>query len=277
MAAEDPQRGTPLRRRSRLAAPPGHRTLAEKAFEALHQAIITGELGPGERLPIEELAETLDMSPMPIREALRRLDTAGLVEHVPHRGARVAELSVDDLREIYEVRLALEPMAMRHAAERFDEDDAEIAREALARHVRAYRRGDVLEDLRRPHGLPLRVLSGGPLAVAAAQHHAGLGEQRALPARAARPPRPHARGAPRGARADPAGVRRPRSRPRRPGAVRAPHAHGEPRLGAHGRRHPLRRRARRRRAPAAPARRGALVVLLAVLVDAGKGGAAAAG
>lgn len=145
MAAEDPQRGTPLRRRSRLAAPPGHRTLAEKAFEALHQAIITGELGPGERLPIEELAETLDMSPMPIREALRRLDTAGLVEHVPHRGARVAELSVDDLREIYEVRLALEPMAMRHAAERFDEDDTEIAREALARHVRAYRRGDVLE------------------------------------------------------------------------------------------------------------------------------------
>jgi DNA-binding GntR family transcriptional regulator len=57
----------------------GHRTLAEKAFDTLHQAIITGRLRPGTRLPIEELAEVLEMSPMPIREAVRRLDGAGLV------------------------------------------------------------------------------------------------------------------------------------------------------------------------------------------------------
>jgi DNA-binding GntR family transcriptional regulator len=99
----------------------GHRTLAEKAFEALHEAIITGRLRPGTRLPIEELAEVLHMSPMPIREAVRRLDAAGLVENIPHRGARVTELSVTDLAEVYEARLALETLAIRRAAQRFDE------------------------------------------------------------------------------------------------------------------------------------------------------------
>jgi len=110
----------------------GHRTLAEKAFVALHGAILRGELEPGERLPIEELAELLDMSPMPIREALRRLDAVGLVENVPHRGARVTELSLEDLRDVYEARLALEPLAVQHAAERFGDDDAERGRERLA-------------------------------------------------------------------------------------------------------------------------------------------------
>jgi DNA-binding GntR family transcriptional regulator len=77
----------------------GHRTLAEKAYETLHTAIITGALRPDARLPIEELAEYLDMSPMPIREAVRRLDAVGLVDNIPHRGARVRGLSVTDLAE----------------------------------------------------------------------------------------------------------------------------------------------------------------------------------
>jgi DNA-binding GntR family transcriptional regulator len=126
-------------RRPLLGPTGGHRTLAEKAFDRLHQAIIQGEIAPGERLPIEELAATLEMSPMPIREALRLLDAAGLVEHIPHRGARVRELSIDDLREVYEARLALEPLAVAHAAERFSDDDAARASDALRRHVRAYR------------------------------------------------------------------------------------------------------------------------------------------
>ncbi|MBV9194462.1 MAG: GntR family transcriptional regulator [Solirubrobacterales bacterium] len=117
----------------------GHRTLAERAFATLHEAIITGVLPAGERLPIEDLAEVLEMSPMPIREALRQLDSVGLVENVPHRGARVTELSIDDLREVYEARLALEPLAVRHAAENFTEADAQRAGERLAEHVRAFR------------------------------------------------------------------------------------------------------------------------------------------
>jgi DNA-binding GntR family transcriptional regulator len=109
----------------------GHRTLAEKAFVALHDAIVVGELKPGERLPIEELAEVLDMSPMPVREALRRLDAAGLVENVPHRGARITELSIEDLYDVYQARLALEPLAVEHAARRFSDSAAERGRELL--------------------------------------------------------------------------------------------------------------------------------------------------
>jgi DNA-binding GntR family transcriptional regulator len=109
----------------------GHRTLAEKAYDTLHQAIITGALRPGARLPIEELAEQLDMSPMPIREAVRHLDAVGLVENVPHRGARVTELSVTDLAEVYEVRLALELPAIRRAAQRFTEASAGHAGQCL--------------------------------------------------------------------------------------------------------------------------------------------------
>lgn len=110
----------------------GHRTLADRAFGALHDAIVTGSLAPGERLPIEDLGEALGMSAMPIREALRRLDSAGLVENIPHRGARVTELSLADLAEVYEARLALEPLAVRRAAERFTDAHAALAGERLA-------------------------------------------------------------------------------------------------------------------------------------------------
>src|ERR1700753_1265935 len=111
----------------------GHRTLAEKAYESLHAAIITGALRPGARLPIEELAEHLEMSPMPIREAVRRLDAAGLVDNIPHRGARVTELSVTDLAEVYEVRLALEPLAIRRTAARFGTALGRYASDCLQR------------------------------------------------------------------------------------------------------------------------------------------------
>lgn len=117
----------------------GHRTLAERAYATLHEAIVTGVLAPGERLPIEEFADVLEMSPMPIREALRLLDSVGLVENIPHRGARVTQLSVGDLREVYEARLALEPLAVRHAAENFTPENRERATEALAAHVKAYK------------------------------------------------------------------------------------------------------------------------------------------
>src|ERR1700761_3127718 len=109
----------------------GHRTLAEKAYETLHSAIITGALRPGARLPIEELAEHLEMSPMPIREAVRRLDAAGLVPNVPHRGARVTDPSTPDLAEVSGLRLSLEPLAIRRAAARFTDARAEDARTCL--------------------------------------------------------------------------------------------------------------------------------------------------
>lgn len=110
-----------------------HRTLAEKAFGMLHDAIVSGALRPGERLPIEDVAAATGMSPMPIREALRRLDGVGLVENIPHRGARVADLSIEDLNEVYDSRLMLEVPAIGRAAEHFSEEDETLAAECLER------------------------------------------------------------------------------------------------------------------------------------------------
>src|SRR4051812_17971959 len=112
-----------------------HRTLAERAFHALHEAIVSGELAPGQRLRIEELAEALQVSHLPIREAIRQLENRGLVQHLPHRGARVTELSLDDLRQLYDARLLIEPEVIQRAAMQFDDDDATRARALLDRYT----------------------------------------------------------------------------------------------------------------------------------------------
>jgi len=113
------------------------RTLADSAFGRIHHAILAGELKPGQRLVLEEVAQQLDLSPMPVREALRRLDAEGLVEHIAHRGARVTELSLEDLREVYDARVALEMLAMQKAAERVTDADAESIETAFSKFRKA--------------------------------------------------------------------------------------------------------------------------------------------
>lgn len=89
-------------------------TKTDAAFEELRRMIYSGELRPGQRLPVSELLVILGISPTPIREALRLLQAAGLVVHEPHHGMIVRTYSAPDLDEIYELRAILEP----HAAER---------------------------------------------------------------------------------------------------------------------------------------------------------------
>jgi DNA-binding GntR family transcriptional regulator len=125
-----------------------HRTMAEAALEELREAIILGELVPGAPLRLEDLARSLGMSISPIREAVRQLEALGLAEHVPHHGAKVVALDVDDLRELFEVRLALETLAVRGAARRFGEEDATRARSSLEAWGTARRGNDVREAMR---------------------------------------------------------------------------------------------------------------------------------
>src|SRR5205807_10650700 len=112
-----------------------HPTMAEAALAELQVSSLSGELPPGSPLRLEELAARLGMSISPVREAVRRLESLGLAVHVPHRGARVSELALDDLRDTYEVRLVLEPLAVRRGAERFSGRDAEAARAQLAEYA----------------------------------------------------------------------------------------------------------------------------------------------
>lgn len=117
--------------------------MAEAALAELQDSILSGELPAGSPLRLEELAARLGMSISPVREAVRRLESLGLAVHVPHRGARVSELALDDLRDTYEVRLVLEPLAVSRAAERFTEAEADAARGQLEEYAEAHRRGDL--------------------------------------------------------------------------------------------------------------------------------------
>ncbi len=98
------------------------RTVKSNLVEELRDAIICGEFVPGQRLRLEDIAARFDISITPVREALRDLESEGLVTIFPHRGAAVTELSADDLIDIYEVRAILEKMATRLAVPVITED-----------------------------------------------------------------------------------------------------------------------------------------------------------
>jgi DNA-binding GntR family transcriptional regulator len=122
--------------------------MAEAALERLREAIIMGELTPGTPLRLEDLARNLGMSISPIREAVRQLEALGLAEHVPHHGAKVMGLDVEELRELFSIRLALESMAVRRAAELFEPAAEGSARTHLSEYDEARRRGDVRAAVR---------------------------------------------------------------------------------------------------------------------------------
>ncbi len=122
--------------------------MAEAALDRLREAIILGELTPGTPLRLEDLARSLGMSISPIREAVRQLEALGLAEHVPHHGAKVMALDVEELRELFSIRLALETLALRRAAELFTRDDGEAAGSHLAAFQTARRSQDVRAAVR---------------------------------------------------------------------------------------------------------------------------------
>lgn len=96
--------------------------LRDVVFNTLRQAILKGELKPGERLMEIALAERLGVSRTPIREAMRKLELEGLVVMIPRRGAQVANITEKDLNDVLEVRLALENMAIEKACKRMTEE-----------------------------------------------------------------------------------------------------------------------------------------------------------
>lgn len=127
-----------------------HLTLADQVATELHWLILSGEFPGGSSLPINKLAERFGTSPMPVRDALRRLAGIGVVEIIPHRGARVLEFSLEDLTDTYEVRAELEGMAIAQAATLIDDEALNRARSALERHVTALE-GRRFDEAREAH------------------------------------------------------------------------------------------------------------------------------
>jgi len=109
-------------------------TLADQAFDNLADGIVRGEFPPGAPLSELEIAAKLGISRAPAREAIYRLEARGLVRRSPHLGARVVELSLADLRELFEVREALEGMACRLACEKMSNDDLDALAKSLTTH-----------------------------------------------------------------------------------------------------------------------------------------------
>lgn len=97
--------------------------LRDVVFNTLRQAILTGELKPGERLMEIHLADRLGVSRTPIREAIRKLELEGLVVMIPRKGAQVARITEKNLKDVLEVRRALDILAVQLACQRMTEAD----------------------------------------------------------------------------------------------------------------------------------------------------------
>jgi DNA-binding GntR family transcriptional regulator len=105
---------TPLTaaRKPEDSSPASSAAASDRIAQSLRQAILSGEIVPGQRVRQEEVAERLSSSRLPVREALRMLEAEGLIEHRANKGARVPRLSMHEVDVVYQMRERLEPLAL---------------------------------------------------------------------------------------------------------------------------------------------------------------------
>ena len=104
---------------------------ADLCYDSMRTAILHGDLQPGSRLVIDELARQMGVSPIPVREALQRLQAEGLVEVEAHVGVRVAGIDADSIHEIFQLKEAMEIISGRAACQRMSEEDLQHAEDIL--------------------------------------------------------------------------------------------------------------------------------------------------
>ncbi|SDW59442.1 GntR family transcriptional regulator [Marinobacter mobilis] len=109
-------------------------TRADEAFDCLQTAIVKGELAPGEKIGEVELCARFDLTRGPLREALGRLESRGLLVRRPHAGVKVVSVSAEELLELYRIREVMEGLAARQAAERMPEDEIRALQSTLDSH-----------------------------------------------------------------------------------------------------------------------------------------------
>ena len=119
--------------------------LRDVVFNTLRQAILRGEFKPGERLMEIQLANKLGVSRTPIREAIRKLELEGLVLMIPRKGAEVAKISENNLRDVLEVRRSLEELAIDLACQRITEEELAQLNQAEVDFKAAIENGDAMQ------------------------------------------------------------------------------------------------------------------------------------
>lgn len=105
-------------------------TIADTIYQALSEQIVTGALKAGEKLRQEHIARAFDTSHVPVREALLRLEAHGLAISAPRRGTRVSALNPAEIREVIEMRVSLEVLALTHSFARLTKADLRMAEDA---------------------------------------------------------------------------------------------------------------------------------------------------
>lgn len=108
-----------------------YKPLRELVCENIRQAIIDGTFSPGERLMEIQLADEMGVSRTPVREAIRKLELEGFVVMIPRRGTYVADISIRDITEIYEIRTCLDVLSAGLAAERITDEELEALNRLL--------------------------------------------------------------------------------------------------------------------------------------------------
>ncbi len=124
-----------------------HRTLREVIVRTIRDGIIRGDFRPGEHITEPDLAERFGISRTPIREAFRQLETEGFLATVPRKGTVVAPITIQDVRDFYEIKSLLEGYAARRACERIAPDDLAEMEECNDRLLEAHQEGDLSQML----------------------------------------------------------------------------------------------------------------------------------
>lgn len=138
-----------------------YRTVEEMVVAAVREAILSGIFKPGEKLPQEQLAQSLGVSRIPVRAGLRKLEAEGLVVFYPHRGATVRMLQRSEVAEIYDLRILLETFALRSAVEHITPEEVEELSE-LANELDQPGEGDDWLELRQGFYRRLYTIAGRP-------------------------------------------------------------------------------------------------------------------
>lgn len=119
--------------------------LRDVVFNTLRQAILRGELKPGERLMEIQLANKLGVSRTPIREAIRKLELEGLVLMIPRKGAEVSDITEKSLRDVLEIRKALEELAVQLTCDKITKEQIRELEEAAEEFKKILKSSDVTE------------------------------------------------------------------------------------------------------------------------------------
>lgn len=126
-----------------ILEPVSNTLLGARAYRALWNGIVAGRIESGTQLRPDAIAEELDISTTPVREALHRMETDGLIVKLPYRGWFVREFTEQEVRELYEMRAALESFSVRRACERITDDEVAWLRSHQSAGEAALKNGDM--------------------------------------------------------------------------------------------------------------------------------------